>query len=1066
MHEITAYTIGKCIGAGQFGKVYQSTHIPTSTLVALNLINLTNRSKQDLKALRDEIKCHRRLIHPNIVRCLDSFITREPNEEVAVITELCPHGDLMDALKMVGKFGEDRVRVFAKDLAAGLEFLHVEQNMIHRDLKLQNILISSTGVLKICDFGFSHLFEQSSNLALTSVKGTPIYMAPELIEETPYSRLVDIWALGVIIYELATGLPPFYTTNIFKLIEMILHAQVTYPPTMSECLQSLLHGLLQKSPDDRLNWPKLAHHPFLIEEVSETGELAPQDEGLKKNRPTTTDSGVDMSSAKNRNPPKHQEWREIDGLELPASNTLCAAKEDHKIIDSELEIIQWNKLLLETATHAGLSNILTNPSKCSNIFKSLITIPTVFDTDSFQATFADLKDASIVVQRLFVMIGTRNPPAPEFAISDQIRITSRWLCSLTHGLLQLNSTTPQDMNVSYALELTLQLLCDGIQTHVNLSSKSSEIQNTAARLAQFLIQMYLPILPRILYTSINTAQVAESQQSSISEHMNEKWMPVLIPAINAARHLFNLFHMIPKSNETLSNLYNDAVELGVLHSLSDFVHEFWDASKMRLNAVAAVLWALSVLAAPAFESVVDVCSMKGGQLLLRSWGRVLCEAEKALLLNSECLLNVAVEVLASSVKKRNDSGLIPTAVLNLLATVAKSSQTLSNRLCQSDGLVSAAYSIVSRNSDKTSLLLASLECLNALPLSKLNLEKYVPKVLQVLQYSVQEDVQGIKQVAVISGLMHLLVSTTPMNKLGALEEYFLRILKLGLIEAIQRNSFDEHEIDSSCQQHSINRLQVDVHLIATVIAFLAADLTRFATVVLQDCIVTSDAILALIQLPSLLHSVPCARVKAHVVKLLCDARLQHFIRTAPTAALSSHIKLTTTAKDPESINARRLIVESIVTSAVHEIHLHSHEYNNMQTTHILQTVTDSISIVSSETVPLILLFLSGYVLQGCVNENVDVSNGILCRLFQQTRELGPFFWVHLLRSSNCNEAKESALILMDALVDGVGHRKDSVILLESMGRAVQESLMNATGSVLEKAGKLTQKLGLSRKQFS
>ncbi|KAJ3401362.1 Serine/threonine-protein kinase 36 [Chytriomyces hyalinus] len=1045
---------------------YHNTHTHTNTQVALKLINLTGRSKQDLKALRDEIKCHRRLIHPNIVRCLDSFITREPNEEVAVITELCPHGDLMDALKLVGKFEEDRVRVFARDLAAGLEFLHVKQNMIHRDLKLQNILISSTGVLKICDFGFSHLFEQSGNLALTSVKGTPIYMAPELIQETPYSRLVDIWALGVIIYELSTGLPPFYTTNIFKLIEMILHAQVSYPETMSESLQSLLHGLLQKSPDVRLNWPKLAHHPFLIEDVVERGEMDPQDavEGLKKDRPTTTDSGVDMSSAKTRKPSKNQEWREIDGLELPASNTLNVVKENNKSTESELGSVQWNELLLETATHAGLSSILMNNFKCSNVFKSLISFPTVFDADSFQSTFSELKDALIVVQRLFVMIGTRNNPAPELDIADQIRITSRWLCSLTHGLLQLDSASPQDMNVSYALELTLQLLCDVIQTHVNLSSKSSDIQSAATKLAQLLIQMYLPILSRILYTSINTSQVSESLQSSITDQQNEKWVPVLVPAINAARHLFHLFHVIPKLDVTLSNLYSDVVELGVLYSLADFVHEFFvDGSKTRLNVVVAVLWALEVLVAPNVESVVQVCLMDGGQLVLASWGRVLCETEKALLLNSECMLNVAVELLALSTKKRNDSGIISTAILCLLATVAKSSQAFANRLCQTDSLVSAAYTILSRNSDKNRLVLASLECLNSLSLSKLSLEEHVPMVLQVLQFCVQEDVQGAEQVAVISGLMQLLVSTTPTKKIGALEEYFVRILKLGLLDTIQQTS---DESNCSHPSHSVSFLHTEEQMMATVIAFLSTGLTRFATVVLPDFIVNSDAILALLQRPSLLHSIPCARVKARVVELLCDAKLHHFIRTAPTTALSSHIKLTMTTKDPDALDTRRSIIEAIVTISIHEVHLFSYEYNKQQMTQILHAVTDSVSIVSSETVSLILPFLCGCVLQGYVSGNVDASKGILCRLFQQTRELGRFFWIHLMRSANCNEAKESALMLMDALVEGFRHRKDSVLVLESVDDGVQECLKEATGYVREKARKLSQKLELFRTQFT
>ncbi|KAI8822816.1 hypothetical protein BJ741DRAFT_655062 [Chytriomyces cf. hyalinus JEL632] len=92
---------------------------------------------------------------------------------------------------------------------------------------------------------------------------------------------------------------------------------------------------------------------------------------------------------------------------------------------------------------------------------------------------------------------------------------------------------------------------------------------------------------------------------------------------NAARHLFHLFHVIPKLDVTLSNLYSEVVELSVLYSLADFVHEFWDGSKTRLNAVAPVLWALGVLVAPNVESVVQVYLMDGGLLVSAPWGRVL-----------------------------------------------------------------------------------------------------------------------------------------------------------------------------------------------------------------------------------------------------------------------------------------------------------------------------------------------------------------------------------------------------------------------------------------------------------
>ena len=100
---------------------------------------------------------------------------------------------------------------------------------------------------------------------LTSIKGTPLYMAPELVKEQPYDHTVDLWSLGIILYELFVGQPPFYTNSIYSLINHIIKDPVKYPPDMSPPFKSFLQGLLQKDPNRRLTWPALSHHPFVVE---------------------------------------------------------------------------------------------------------------------------------------------------------------------------------------------------------------------------------------------------------------------------------------------------------------------------------------------------------------------------------------------------------------------------------------------------------------------------------------------------------------------------------------------------------------------------------------------------------------------------------------------------------------------------------------------------------------------------------------------------------------------------------------------------------------------------------
>ncbi|CAI5504924.1 unnamed protein product [Closterium sp. Naga37s-1] len=108
-----------------------------------------------------------------------------------------------------------------------------------------------------------------NTMVLTSIKGTPLYMAPELVQEQPYNHTVDLWSLGVILYELYVGQPPFYTNSIYTLINHIIKDPVKYPDAMSASFKHFLHGLLNKTPQNRLTWPALLEHPFVKETAEE-----------------------------------------------------------------------------------------------------------------------------------------------------------------------------------------------------------------------------------------------------------------------------------------------------------------------------------------------------------------------------------------------------------------------------------------------------------------------------------------------------------------------------------------------------------------------------------------------------------------------------------------------------------------------------------------------------------------------------------------------------------------------------------------------------------------------------
>ncbi|XP_012595705.1 serine/threonine-protein kinase 36 isoform X1 [Microcebus murinus] len=267
------YHVLEMIGEGSFGRVYKGRRKYSAQVVALKFIPKLGRSEKELKNLQREIEIMRGLRHPNIVHMLDSF---ETDKEVVVVTDYA-EGELFQILEDDGKLPEDQVQAIAAQLVSALYYLH-SHRILHRDMKPQNILLAKGGGIKLCDFGFARAMS-TNTMVLTSIKGTPLYMSPELVEERPYDHTADLWSVGCILYELAVGTPPFYTTSIFQLVSLILKDPVRWPSTISPCFKNFLQGLLTKDPRQRLSWPDLLHHPFIAGRVTIITEPAGPDLG-------------------------------------------------------------------------------------------------------------------------------------------------------------------------------------------------------------------------------------------------------------------------------------------------------------------------------------------------------------------------------------------------------------------------------------------------------------------------------------------------------------------------------------------------------------------------------------------------------------------------------------------------------------------------------------------------------------------------------------------------------------------------------------------------------------------
>ncbi|CAH8496778.1 unnamed protein product [Schistosoma turkestanicum] len=258
---LECYTVLECIGEGSFGRVFRGRRKETGQIVAMKFIPKVGKSENALKNLKLEIEIMRSMHHTNIIEMQDSF---ETEREVVAITDYA-EGDLFQIIEDDGRLSEETVRSVACQLVSALYYLHANR-ILHRDMKPQNILLGQDGVVKLCDFGFARVMGWNT-LVLTSIKGTPLYMAPEIIEEKPYDHTADLWALGCILYEMFVGTPPFYTNSIFQLVKMITKTSIQWPPDMSTVFKDFLARLLQKDVRQRLQWPDLLDHPFVCDKI-------------------------------------------------------------------------------------------------------------------------------------------------------------------------------------------------------------------------------------------------------------------------------------------------------------------------------------------------------------------------------------------------------------------------------------------------------------------------------------------------------------------------------------------------------------------------------------------------------------------------------------------------------------------------------------------------------------------------------------------------------------------------------------------------------------------------------
>ncbi|XP_045174377.2 RAC-beta serine/threonine-protein kinase B-like isoform X1 [Mercenaria mercenaria] len=253
----------KMLGKGTFGKVILCKEKATNHLYAIKILKkAVIIQKDEVAHTLTENRVLQTTKHPFLTQLKYSFQTPD---RLCFVMEYVNGGELFFHLSRERVFAEERTKFYGAEIISALGYLH-ENNIVYRDLKLENLLLDKDGHIKIADFGLCKE-EMFFGASTKTFCGTPEYLAPEVLEDNDYGRAVDWWGTGVVMYEMMCGRLPFYNRDHDVLFELILLQQVKFPRTLSEDAKSLLGGMLVKNPKERLGGGEadvkdLMSHPF------------------------------------------------------------------------------------------------------------------------------------------------------------------------------------------------------------------------------------------------------------------------------------------------------------------------------------------------------------------------------------------------------------------------------------------------------------------------------------------------------------------------------------------------------------------------------------------------------------------------------------------------------------------------------------------------------------------------------------------------------------------------------------------------------------------------------------
>ena len=263
------YKVINFLGEGSFGRAYLAQCDNDNNKYVIKQITLEGMDDEEKRETFNEAKILKKLDHPNIIKFKEVFLQRQPKPALNIVTEYADGGDLDQKIKKQKKvpFPEAQILDYITQICLALQHIH-KKKIIHRDLKSGNIFLMKSGIVKVGDFGIAKGLQSTWEKAKTFV-GTPYFLSPEIINNQPYDNKSDIWALGVLLYELMTFQMPFNAVSLPMLSIKINRGVYKAPPsTYSSDIRNLLKKCLTVNPDKRPSIDEILKLPLIKNRIN------------------------------------------------------------------------------------------------------------------------------------------------------------------------------------------------------------------------------------------------------------------------------------------------------------------------------------------------------------------------------------------------------------------------------------------------------------------------------------------------------------------------------------------------------------------------------------------------------------------------------------------------------------------------------------------------------------------------------------------------------------------------------------------------------------------------------